>query len=30
VGRFAGAIGEKTILGASSELIKEAITNDNW
>ena len=30
VGRFAAAVGEKTILATSNELIKEAITNDNW
>jgi len=30
VGRFSSAIGEKTILAASSDLIKEAITSEDW
>lgn len=30
LGRFSKAIGEKTTLGATSELIKEAITHDDW
>lgn len=30
LGRFAAAIGEKTILSSSSDLIKEAITNEDW
>lgn len=30
LGRFSRSIGEKTILACSSDLIKEAITNEDW